>query len=689
MTTTSPSWPAAAADEPTSFRAPGPGPVHPGSAALHPLGFTQTTLVDGMLAELQRRNGRTSIPHGHDHLSEQGAWQNFENAAARRTGTEHHGPNFEDGEVFKWLEAVAWEAGRTGRTGRAGDDGEHDGDTAELTAWLDRYSALAARAQADDGYLATFNQTGQRERYEWISFDHEIFNMATMIQAAVAQYRATGRTALLDVARKAADHLDATFGWGKREELCGHPLIEMALVELYRATDERRYLDLASYFVEKRGHGTITDPTWQDWSSTYFSDRIPVRETEYPEGHAVRAVYFAAGATDVAVETGDTELLESLRRQWDNMVDAKTYVNGSLGSRWEGEAFGDPYELPTDRGYGETCAAIASTQWSWRLLLATGDIRYADLIERQLYNAVLSGVSLDGDEYFYVNSLQVREGAVAHDSRMPASGRHAWFGTSCCPTNLMRTIATVHQYLATTSEAGVQVHQFASADIRTPQALLRMRTGYPWDGDVVVEIGDDASADRWELAIRVPAWAEGATLEVEAAATSTAAAVAEAVGDASSVTDDGTGIRAVAPGYARVERVWAAGDRITLRLPMEPRIVTGHHRVDAVRGAVAIERGPLVYAIEQIDQAEGALVDDLELTGDGFRVERHPTLGVPAVHFDGRRGPDGAGDPGDPIDVIAIPYSHWANREVGPMKVWIPDARPTTTTTPTTQENPS
>lgn len=463
-----------------TLRSRGSGPVDPAApTTLRPLPLTATTLRDGFLARLQAENAATSIPHGNHHLESEGAWTNFEHAARREVGAPYHGPHFEDGEAFKWLEAVAWAQGLVRR-----DDFEE---------WLTRYSAAAADAQADDGYLSTYNQAaGVRGRYEWISYDHEIFNMATLVQAGVARYRATGREDLLDVARRAADHLDATFGWGKREEVCGHPLVEMALVELYRITQEHRYLDLAAYFVDRRGHRTLTDPTWQDWSSTYFSDRVPVREADHLEGHAVRAVYFAAGATDVAVETGDTELLAATRRLWDAMVEAKMYVNGSLGARWEGESFGDPYELPTDRGYGETCAAIACMQWSWRLLLATGEAKYADLIERQLYSAVLSGVSLDGRKYFYVNSLQVREGAVAYDTRMPASGRHEWFGCSCCPTNLMRTLATVHQYLATTSADGVQLHQLAGADIEVDRpdgpARLAVRTGYPWTGEVEVRI---------------------------------------------------------------------------------------------------------------------------------------------------------------------------------------------------------
>lgn len=616
-----------------SLRSAGSGPVDPIAAtALRPLPFDAITITEGFLHQLQQENGSTSIRQGYDHIEHQQAWTNFENAAARKVGEPYHGPVFEDGEAFKWLEAVAWEEGRA--------------PAADLDEWLSRYCALSARAQAEDGYLSTFNQAaGKRGRYEWISYDHEIFNMATMIQAAVARYRATGRVDLLDVACRAADHMDATFGWGKREELCGHPLIEMALVELYRVTGEPRYLALASYFVEKRGQRTLTDPTWQGWTSTYFSDRIPVRQTQYPEGHAVRAVYFASGATDVAIETGDTELLAALRRQWDNMVEAKMYINGSLGSRWEGEAFGDPFELPTDRGYGETCAAIASMQWSWRLLLATGEAKYADLIERQLYNAVLSGVSLDGGKYFYVNALQVRSGAVPFDSRMPASGRKAWFGCSCCPTNLMRTVSTVHQYVATGTGGSVEVHQFASADIRSGTTRIKLRSNYPWSGEIVAEVAE-SSAEPWELAIRIPGWADGAALEL-----------------------NGEPLAATAGAYARLTRRWQAGDRLTLRLPMAARQVYGHHRVDAVRGAVAIARGPLVYAIEQIDQAAGVTVDDVELLQREPAQEERLALfgGIPALKLPARVGPSGPR-----ATLTAIPYFMWANREVGPMRVWLP-----------------
>jgi uncharacterized protein len=325
------------------------------------------------------------------------------------------------------------------------------------------------------------------------------------------------------------------------------------------------------------------------------------------------------------------------------------YVNGSLGARWEGEAFGDPYELPVDRGYGETCAAIASTQWSWRLLLATGKARYADLMERQFWNAVLSGVAADGDAYFYVNGLAVREHVVITDDRMPAAGRQAWFGCSCCPTNLMRTLAVQHAYLATETDAGLQLHQFADAEIAAGGFRLRMRTEYPWSGSIDVEVLAAPAADA-ELSIRIPGWAEGATL-----------------------TAAGEPVAAAAGEYAAARRVWSAGDRLHLELPFEPRIERAHPRVESARGAVAVFRGPILYALEQVDQeatADGpaAVVDDIEL--DGFAAEVRPSDlfgGVPTLRMPATDGPHGRA-----IDAVAVPYFLWANREVGPMKVWLP-----------------
>jgi len=631
----------------------GEGPVSPLSPALRkrPLPFDAVRYTGGLLAGLQSRNSETSVPAGERHLTDEGAWINFDNAAASRRGVEYFGPIFEDGEVYKWLEAAAWSYGRT--------------EDETLLEWLTTYTAKIAGAQSDDGYLNTFFEVaGQRaERYEQLSFDHEIFNMGAMIQAAVAQYRASGRRELLEVAIKAADHLDRTFGRDKRQGTCGHPVIEMALVELYRTTKETRYLTLAQYFIDVRGHGILADVRGH-FGSAYFSDRIPVRETTTPEGHAVRALYLAAGATDVAIETGDNELLETLKLQWDNMVASKMYITGGLGARWEGEAFGDPYELPSDRAYAETCAAIASMQWSWRLYLATGDPKYADLIERQFYNAMLPGVALDGDAYFYVNALQVRDGAVIDDPGLknPAYGRQHWFGCSCCPTNLMRTLASAHHYLASIDESGLQILQYSDAtvEVKTEQGTIRLRmeTNYPWEGHVAITV-EETPETPWRLELRIPDWVNDGTVEI-----------------------DGSAVGVIAGTLHGVARTWRQGDIVTMAFPMPPRLTIANHRVDDARGSVAIERGPLVYAIEQVDQQNGVLVDDIEMTTTTLEVTSSDILGgVPLVHFEAdvvAAGPAGYSDEGAPglsrasARVHAIPYFTWANRTVGPMRVWIP-----------------
>ena len=543
-----------------------------------------------------------------------------------------------DSDVYKWLEAVAWEQGRE--------------PSEQLAAEQQEVTAAVAAAQLDDGYVNSYVQVklGLDRRYTELDWSHELYCAGHLIQAAVAQHRATGDRGLLEVATRFADHLVDTFGTDRLDDVDGHPVIEMALVELHRETGDDRYLELARYTVEARGRGLVEK---HGHDGTYFSDRLPVREQTTVEGHAVRAVYLAAGATDLAAETGDSELLTALAGQWRHMVDTKTYLTGGLGSRWEGESFGDPYELPPDRGYCETCAAIGSVQWSWRMLLATGDATYADLIERQLYNAFVPGYSLDGNAFFYVNALQVREGTHAGDQRNPVLGRRPWFRVACCPPNIMRTLSQLAGYLATADEHGVQLHQYATGSTRAAvtggTVELAVRTGYPWDGDVEIEV-TDAPGTEWGLSVRIPAWADGAVLEA-----------------------GGKAVEDVRPGtYATVTRAWRPGDRLLLTLPVEPRLTSPHERVDAVRGCLAIERGPLVYCLEQTDHPD-VVLDDIRLLPGDMRSEQRADLlgGVTVVHANGRVGDR-------ELELTAVPYLAWANRgtddRVGPMRVWVPVA---------------
>ena len=625
------------------------GPVQLSDAAhssLRPLPLGATRIEGGFWEQRQRTNREVAIPEGATRLNEAGNYDNLRVAAGTLDG-EYRGPVYQDSDIYKWLEAVSWEIGRA--------------PSEQLTEWLREATELISAAQQTDGYLNSYVQTHDQERFADLPFGHELYCAGHLIQAAVASHRATGEPALLDVATRFADYLAATFGPGRLEGVCGHPEIETALVELFRETGNADYLQLAEYFVDARGHRLLRN---DHRDSSYFQDRVPLREATTVEGHAVRALYLAAGVTDVYAESGDGTLLAAARRQWQHMVATKTYLTGGVGSRWEGEAFGDPYELPSDVAYCETCAAIASVQWSWRLLLATGEAQYADLIERTLYNAFLPGLSLSGAEFFYVNALQLRSDAAINDSRNPGNGRRPWFSTACCPPNIMRTLSSLDHYLATVDSDGVQLHQYAAGTVRTDQHELHVSTDYPWDGRVEIEIAATPDAE-WTLSLRIPAWAEGATLTI-----------------------NGSKQTAEAADYTRVSRDWQVGDRIRLDLPVRPRFTAGDPRIDGVRGAVAIERGPLVYCLEQTDQP--ANVDDIAFIDEPLTDEERPDLlgGVTVVHASGvvaakpedglpyHRAGTAAAPAAEAIAVTAVPYFAWANREIGAMRVWTPIAGP-------------
>jgi DUF1680 family protein len=618
-----------------------PGPVDPTANArtvLRPLPFGDAPITGGLWAERQRVNRETTIPVGYQQLEAAGSFENFRAAAAGQHGT-YHGRVFQDGEVYKWLEALAWEQAR-----------EED---PRFAAWQRETTGLIGDAQAPDGYLNTFEQvTGtEADRFRDLAVNHEIYNVGTLTEAAVAQVRSGHDDGLITIARRAVAQLGQTFGPGHREGVCGHPQIEMALAELFRLTGDPDDLALARYFTEARGHRLLAPAGLDRFrGSTFYSDRIPVRETTVPEGHAVRAVYLASGATDLAIETGDEELLAALRGQWQAMTETKMYLTGGVGAHWDGESFGDPFELPTSRAYAETCAAIGSVQWAWRLLLATGEARYADLIERTLYNAILPGVSLSGDRFFYVNALQLRGDAPpAEEPKVVANGRQPWFPTSCCPTNVARTLSSLEHYFTTSSADGLQVHQYAPMRVRTGDIDLEVATDYPWDGTVEFEVRATGEAP-WTLALRIPAWAAGAQLAVNG-------------------QHAGEGVEP--GGYAKLRRQWTPGDVVTLTLPMPPRLTRPDERIDAVRGCLAIERGPLVYCLEQADQPDGALVDRVRIEDGPLTEMAEPDLlgGIAVVEAPGRTSASG-----EPVTLRAVPYFTWANRELGAMRVWIPQA---------------
>lgn len=626
-----------------------PGPVVPTSSARSataPLPLGAVTITGGVWAGRQRTNRMNSLAVGSRRLREAGNLRNLELAAehvedpARPARPKaYQGPVFMDSDVYKWLEAVLWEHARE--------------PSPELLAEVEIFSGALARAQAKDGYLNSYVQVvrADRDRYADLAMGHEHYCFGHLLQAAVAAHRVLGDCQLWQVGLRVADHLTSAFGSDGHPGIDGHPVVEMALVELYRETGDSQHLALARHFVESRGRSTIHG---HGREPIYYSDRVPVAETLAPEGHAVRAMYLASGATDVALEDKEASdrLADALERQWAAMVESKQYLTGGLGSRWDGEAFGDPFELPPDVAYAETCASIGEIQWAWRLLLRTGRATYADAIEKVLHNGFLSGVSLSGEEFFYVNALQLREEAVAHDHRHPVTGRQGWFRVACCPPNVMRTLSQLGAYLATTRDGSLTVHQYAAATLQHRGCELRIETDYPWDGHIAVEVArcTEETDDEWTLALRVPAWCGSATL-----------------------TDPDGVTNRPGSGYAEVTRRWRAGDRVQLELEMPVRLTRPHPRVDAVRGCLAIERGPLVYAVEQVDQHDGPAVDDLRLPADdGSRMvlQWRPDLLGGCVVITG----EATSDDGPMGQLTAVPYALWANRGVGPMRVWLPVA---------------
>lgn len=574
-------------------------------------------------------------------LEATGRIDNFRRAAGRFDGP-FQGRYYNDSDVYKWVEAASLALA-------------HGPDT-DLEASLEGVVAEIAAAQQPDGYLNTYFMFDlERDRWADLTNKHEMYCAGHLIQAAVAHHRATGRDTLLRVATRLADHLCATFGPTARRGTDGHEEIELAMVELSRETRDRRYLEAATFFLDMRGQ---VPPVIG--GAPYHQDHLPVRDQSEAVGHAVRLTYLGCGLADAAMETGDVGYARATDALWESAHHRKAYVTGGLGARWTGEAFGADYELPNDTAYAETCAAIGSVMWSWRRLLATGDGRYADQMEVALYNGVLAGLSLDGETYFYQNPL----------ANQGTHRRQAFFGTACCPPNVARFVMGLPGHVASVAPGEAWLHHYADAslDLDVPVAgrlRLQVTTRYPWDGHVAIEVVD-APAAAVSLRLRVPSWAHGAWFDAPGR----------------------HGVPAAAGTYATVDGTRRAGDRIDLHLPMAPRLVAAHPRVEAIRGQVALLRGPLVYCLEAVDHP-GADLAAIQVEPGGT-WEAHAADGLPseilALRGHGRvRAADVAGPeaplyravgdgspPGTSTVVTAIPYFAWANRTPGPMVTWMP-----------------
>ena len=621
-------------------------PVVPSRGRLRPLTLDEVQITEGVWATRQQVNAEATLAHCQGWMDRLGWLANFTRAADGTIAGHHQGMMFADSDVYKLMEAMAWETGRSGST-------DADERFRSLTA-------LIAPAQEDDGYLNTvFGRDGQSPRYSDLEWGHELYNDGHLFQAAVARARTTGADEFVEIARRVADHVCDTFADGGIERVCGHPEVELGLVELARLTGEQCYLEQAARFVERRGRGTLGEI---HFGPAYFQDDVPIRAATVFRGHAVRALYLAAGTVDLAVETGDDELLDTVVEQWENTIARRTYLTGGMGSHHTGEAFGDDFVLPPDRAYSETCAGVASVMLAWRLLLVTGEVRFADLIERTLHNVIATSPAPDGRHFFYANPLHQRvPGTVpaedVESKRASSSLREPWFLVACCPTNVARTFASLAAYLATADGDGIQIHQYASSRIHTTldggrPIGVETSTDYPDGGTVTVRI-TETDGRPWALSLRIPSWAQGAELEGP------------------------EGRQPVGPGTAVVERAFTVGDEIRLTLPMTPRWTVPDPRIDAIRGCVAVERGPIVLCAESVDLPDDRHVDAVLVdhtvaprADDGSVVVSATLIEPPSRAWPYGDEPEVAA--AGPADLPLTPYHRWGNRGPSTMRVWLP-----------------
>lgn len=576
--------------------------------------------------------------------------RNFEKVA-RGKGEAHEGIFYDDSDVFKALEAMAYSL--------------KTHPSAEMEAKCDEWIDKIAAAQQPDGYLNTYyTLRGIQDRYTDMSM-HEDYNAGHMIEAGVAYYNATGKRKLLDVCIKWADHFDSLFGPGKKHWVTGHQELELALVKLYRVTNNSKYLNLSNWLLAERGHGYAKGYTWTDWKDTgYAQDLLPVKDQTQITGHAVRAMYMYTGAADVAALTGDQAYMKAMKAVWEDVVYRNMYITGGIGSAGSNEGFSQDYDLPNEQAYCETCASVGMVFWNQRMNLLTGESKYIDVLERSLYNGALDGLSLTGDRFFYGNPLASRG---QHQ-------RREWFGTACCPANIARLVASLGDYIYARNNEGLWVNLFVSNRtnfvFNKQPVSVTLNTNYPSSGAIELNV-DPVKKAKFTLHLRIPGWLNG---ELTPGGTYVASEPSSVKPEL--LINGVTTPYIVENGYVVLNREWKKGDKISYRFPMNTVFVKAKEAIKQDEGRVAIQRGPLVYCVEGADNNNAAW--NIILPEKTSFVESTQSIldesvislkaNVPVVTISS----NGTSIQTETKTITAIPYYTWANRGKNEMQIWLP-----------------
>ena len=617
-----------------------------------PVQFTSVKVSDGFWGQRLKASREVTIPLAFSKCEETGRYENFVKAAHPSDEYKVGGFSFDDTDVYKTIEGASYVL--------------QTYPDKKLEAYIDSVLLIVAAGQEPDGYLYTARTMNPKHPHEWSGerrwekveeLSHEFYNLGHMVEGAVAHYQATGKRNFLDIAIKYADCVcrEVGLGPGQVDRVPGHQIAEMALCRLYLVTGDRKYLDQAKYFLDRRGKTANRD--------AYNQSHLPILEQDEAVGHAVRATYMYSGIADVAALTGDKEYIAAIDRIWDNIVSKKLYITGGIGATNRGEAFGANYELPNATAYCETCAAIGNVYVNHRMFLLHGDSKYYDVLERTLYNGLLSGVSLQGDGFFYPNPLESAGGYA----------RKPWFGCACCPSNICRFIPSVPGYVYAVNDNDLYVNLYMpntlTQKVNGKDVVLRQETGYPWNGDVEITI-DKNSTKTFSLKLRIPGWVRGEVAPGGLYEYSDGKSLGfKVLVNGEEVSSD------LDKGYFTITRLWKKGDKVSLHLDMEPRVVTAREEVEADRGRIAVERGPVVYCAEAADNKfpvrSVLLGQDPDLVvshGDvlGYPVEKLSTI-AQTLRYDqmGRLRVDD-------VKLTLIPYYAWCHRGAGEMTVWLP-----------------